>query len=187
MSFVNKMVHRIEMLVAKALIDKIDDSGQLQLVKISGLAGEVQEGIERVQNYGMTSVPPNGGEAVVVYLNGNRDHGVAVAVDSAVDRPKDLRDGEVELYSKHGHYLFFKNDGVAHLMGDADFAVAFNDLKAGFDQLKNDLNTFITTTFNAHVHPGVMAGPASTGPTPTPGIATAASIDAAKVDEVKLP
>lgn len=44
--------------------------------------------IERFQNYGMTSYPPVGSEAVVIALKGSLDQRVAVAVEKKDLRPK---------------------------------------------------------------------------------------------------
>ena len=68
--------------------------------------------------------------------------------------------------------------------GTADFAVAFNDLKTGFDQLKSDLNTFIGT-YNTHTHPTAATGPPSLPS--AEGTSSGASIDGSKVDSVKFP
>jgi hypothetical protein len=78
------------------------------------------------------------------------------------------------------------DDNTVEINGDTDFAVAYTDLKSAFDTMKTDLNAFITI-FNAHVHPGVTAGPASTGVTVTPGTATTADMAGAKLDTVKVP
>ena len=67
-------------------------------------------------------------------------------------------------------------DGTIEINGNSDFAVAFNDLKAGFDALKSDHNTFLT-----HVH-----GASGTPPVP-PAVPSIASVDASKVSGVKLP
>lgn len=77
-------------------------------------------------------------------------------------------------------------DGTIEINGNADFAVAFNDLKAGFDALKADLNTFLTTIYNLHTHVSVTSLGTPTVPIPT-GSSSSASIDASKVDEVLLP
>ena len=77
-------------------------------------------------------------------------------------------------------------DGTLEINGNSDFAVAFNDLKAGFDQLKADYNTFLTTIYNLHTHVSVTSLGTPTVPVPT-GSNSSASIDASKVDEVKLP
>ena len=65
-------------------------------------------------------------------------------------------------------------DGTIEINGTSDFAVAFNDLKTGFDAF--------VSTFNIHTHPT-----AATGPPSTPTVPSTDSIDASKVDEVKLP
>ena len=83
--------------------------------------------------------------------------------------------------------IILKDDGIVEINGNADFAVAFNDLKTAFDQLKNDFNNFVTIKYNLHVHPGVLSGGASTAVTPATGTATAADMSNAKVAEVKLP
>ena len=78
-----------------------------------------------------------------------------------------------------------RNDSTMELNGDADFAVAFNDLKTAFDQFQSDFNNFVTVKFNLHNHPtappGVVSVPSVTG------AASTADIDPAKVATVKLP
>jgi hypothetical protein len=86
--------------------------------------------------------------------------------------------GEKILYSRDSNgtvksTIKLLSTGIIELNGNADFAVAFNDLKAGFDQLKLDYNT--------HVH--VETGASTLVPT----VLSAASIDTAKVSGVKLP
>jgi phage gp45-like len=112
MSLINRVIQRIEMMLVKALVERVVDSDEIQLVKISGLAGETMEGIERLQNYGLSSSPPAGeAEALVGFLNGNRDHGVVIVCDSGAYRVLNLKDGEVALYSKHGQTVLLTEDG----------------------------------------------------------------------------
>lgn len=68
--------------------------------------------------------------------------------------------------------------------GATDFAVAFTDMKAAFDQLKADLNSFINTIFNLHTHP---APGGATGVPATLGTSSTADMSGAKVDKVKVP
>lgn len=103
---------RIQAMVGKAILAAVKDSGDIQVVKVSGLSDETQDGVERVQNYGVTSVPPEGGETVLVFVGGNKEHPVAVAVDHGKSRPKGLKAGEVCLYSKHGQAVYLTEDGA---------------------------------------------------------------------------
>lgn len=151
MSLIDRLIQRVEMMVLKALVDRVVDTDEIQLVKISGLAGETQEGIERVQNYGMSSAPPAAeSEAVVLYLNGNRDHGVVVVCDSGAYRVKGLLDGEVVLYSKHGQEILLKTGGdvEAKLPGvwktgtGADWVAMASKVQAAFDALSAAMGAF---------------------------------------------
>lgn len=64
-----------------------------------------------------------------------------------------------------------------------DYAVRYNELETAFNQLKQDLNTFISV-FNAHTQP-VSGGTA--GAPSIPGVSSAAIVTPAKVDNVRLP
>ena len=65
-------------------------------------------------------------------------------------------------------------DGTIEINGNSDFAVAFNDLKAGFDAF--------VSTHNTHTHPT-----AATGPPSVPTVPSTDSIDASKITTVKVP
>lgn len=99
--------------------------------------------------------------------------------------------GESRMYSTDGDgaeqfYLHLKNNGTAEFGGDADFMVRFNELKSGFDELKSDFNSHIVdwNTFATAYAPG---SPTTTGtpPTATTSSSSSASIDSAKIEEIK--
>lgn len=83
--------------------------------------------------------------------------------------------------------IWLKADGTVEFDGTGDFLARFNELKAGFDQLKQDHNNLITA-FNSHMHATAATGP-PTGPTPIPNqipaTASTASIDNSKIDNLK--
>jgi len=179
---VKKLVSRVEMMLAKAVIKAVNDTDDIQLVKISILAGETQDGIERLQNYGFSSVPPKGSEAFVAYLNGNRDHGVVIVCDNGEYRPRDLKDGESVLFSKHGQTLLLDENGDYVFENGTDYAAAFNDLKAGFDSLVAYVNALVLPVTGA-----VLSSPPTLAVAGPPVVGSTASIDASKVDKVRLP
>lgn len=169
-----RVVSRIKSVVGKALIESVSDSNDIQLVKISGLADEVQSNIERVQDYGITSNPPVESEAVVLYINGGKDHGIVIKTDSSEYRVQGLASGEVCIYSQFGQKILLDENGDIVFNDGTDFAVAFNELKTGFDNLKSYVNNLVL--------------PVSTGGTAGPPVSpSTASIDASKIDGIKLP
>lgn len=100
----------------------------------------------------------------------------------------DLDLGESLMFSTNQNgvlqiYIRMRADGTMEMNGNSDFMVRFNELKTGFDQLKSDFNDFVSNTYNTHVHPSPAGG--STGTTPSLGTPSAASIDNAKIAEIK--
>lgn len=106
---------RIANVVARAVVQLVHDGGRMQVTQLNVLSGETREGCERFQEYGLTSVPLPGAEAVVLFVGGRRDHGLVVAVDDRRYRPTGLEPGEVCLYSQHGQRITLKNDGAIEL------------------------------------------------------------------------
>jgi len=107
----------------------------------------------------------------------------AISVESTGDAVSVTADGDVTL-TAGGNVITSATETV--VQGGTDYAVQYTAMKSAFDSLKSELNTLVTV-FTAHVHPGVLAGPASTGPTPTPGTPPAADMSGAQVSDVRLP
>lgn len=98
---------RIALMVSRAVVSLVKDSFAMQGLQVQALADEVLD-VERFQNYGFTSVPLAGAEAIVLSLGGHRDHAIAIAVDDRRYRKKNLASGEVALYTDEGDYILFK-------------------------------------------------------------------------------
>jgi phage baseplate assembly protein V len=98
--------------VARAVVSLVNDDSRMQALQINLLKREIREDVERFQEYGFTSKPHPGAEAVVVFVGGNRDHGLCIAVDDRRYRVKPLADGEVAVYSDEGDRIHFKRNRV---------------------------------------------------------------------------
>jgi phage baseplate assembly protein V len=96
------MYNMIKSLLTANTVVSVDDSTKLQTMKVKGSLGSVRDKVERIQNYGLSSKPPVGSEAVVGNLSGSSDHPTVIACDSSAWRILGLEDGEVVLYSKFG-------------------------------------------------------------------------------------
>jgi phage baseplate assembly protein V len=103
---------RLAGLVSRAVVSRVDDGEKRQLVQLTLLEGETREGLEHFQPYGFTSVPQVGAEAVALFVGGERDHGLVVAVDDRRYRLTGLQDGEVALYTDQGDKLVLKRGGT---------------------------------------------------------------------------
>lgn len=105
---------RVMMSLARGVVRAVNDAGGIQLVQVDLLDEELRGGVERVQNYGHTSVPLEGALAVAAFLGGNRDHGLAIAVDDRRHRVKGLQPGDSCLYTFQdadgGHRVLLTGD-----------------------------------------------------------------------------
>lgn len=104
---------RIRLMLSRATISAVDDAPQAQAVQIELLADEVQDAAERLQDYGFTSHPKPGAEAVVAFIGGTRSHAIVLKVEDRRYRLKALAEGEVAIFDDQGQKLHLKRDGIA--------------------------------------------------------------------------
>jgi len=146
--------NKIRMMVSRSVVSLIDDSTAMQILQLRLMKDETKDGVERVQNYGFTSHPLKDSEAVVVFVNGNRDHGLVVAVDDTRYRLKGLPEGGVAMYDNDGNYVkLTKNDGIAIEAPNQKVTVkASGDIEIGNTGLKKLVNEQFQAMYNNHVH-----------------------------------
>lgn len=101
---------RIMLMAARGVLKKTNDAGGLQTAQVGLLEDELRDKLERAQDYGFTSNPLPGAEATVLFLGGNRDHGIIIKMDDRRFRLKNLKGGEVALYTDEGDFIHFKRD-----------------------------------------------------------------------------
>ncbi|EIJ6701622.1 phage baseplate assembly protein [Serratia marcescens] len=114
---ITAMSRRLRLMVDRAVVRIVTDSLGRQNLQVQSLADETNDDVERFQNYGVTSVPPAGSEAIVIAVGGRRSGLVAIAVEDKKSRPKGLDPGDVCVYHSEGHTITLKKDGVIELRG----------------------------------------------------------------------
>ena len=133
---INKLIapvkRRVMNMVARAVIESVKDSSKLQQMKLKILADETIDRLDRVQNYGFTSVPKSGAEAVVLFLGGDRSHGVIIAADDRDNRLKNLSEGDAAIYTASGAKAVLKE-------ATKNFEIELNKIK-----IQNNSNELIT-------------------------------------------
>lgn len=106
---------RLRLIANRAIVSLVTDALQRQNLQLRLLADETADDVERFQNYGHSSVPPVGSEAIVLSLGGARGGVVAIAVEDKGARPKGLESGDSVLYHLEGHNLRLTKNGTAIL------------------------------------------------------------------------
>lgn len=147
----------------------------MQTLQLRLTAGELKDSVEHFEPYGFTSNPLAGAEVLTMFLGGDRSHAVVVVAADRRYRIKELKPGEVAIYTDEGDKVHFKRGRVIDIETEtlnikATTAVNFDTpvinqtgkiVSAG-DQLAGGISQI------GHVHTDVQAGSGNSGP-PAPG------------------
>ena len=140
-------------MVGKAIITAVKNDTAIQLCKVKLMKDELKSDVERIQEYGFTSVPPADAEAIVLSIGGDRSNMVIIATESSADRPKNWEPGEAGIYSKFGQLIRLrKNKAMGIKTENYDTNMEkFMELFLGHKHLGNngvDTSTVIASTTN---------------------------------------
>lgn len=155
---------RVMLAIGRAVLRQADDAGGAQRLQVSLLAGETRGEVERFQDYGFSSHPIAGAEAVVVSVGGNRDNPVAVVVADRRSRPQGLAAGEVCIHSHiAGQRITLKADGSILIQSAAKVRLEAPTVEVvGAVTVTGDVVAG-GISLRTHTHPGVTTGGGSTG------------------------
>lgn len=175
-AFTRPILRRVLLAIGRGVVRLANDAGGIQVLQVDLLRGETRGRLERFQDYGFTSVPHPGAEAVVGFVGGNRDHGLVLAVGDRRYRLRALQAGEVAMYSDEGDAVHFKRGREIHVTagnkvliscplvrieGDLEVTGEVTD-RADTDGTSME---FIRNRFNQHVH-ALTGGGNTEGPNP---------------------
>lgn len=99
MRLLDPIRRRIALMVRRAVIDIVNDENPVQVMKLAMFKGECRKGVERLQEYGLSTVPLPGGQVLAVCVDGECGHEVVVATDDRCYRPRKKAPGDVMLYT----------------------------------------------------------------------------------------
>ncbi|WP_186140025.1 phage baseplate assembly protein V [Burkholderia gladioli] len=103
---------RIRNLFGRGRVTLVDDSGPVQIVQLRMNGLEVPAGRFRVPEFGFSSNPPIGSDALALHVAGDRSAGAVVGTNHQESRPRGLAPGESMLYSQDGKCIYLKDDVI---------------------------------------------------------------------------
>ncbi|UVM48333.1 phage baseplate assembly protein V [Pseudomonas sp. B21-015] len=143
----------------------------MQTLQVKLTAGELKDGAEHFEPYGITSNPLPGAEVLTMFLGGDRSHAVVLVAADRRYRIKELKPGEVAIYTDEGDKVHFKRGRIIDIETQtlnikATTAVNFDtplitqtgQIVSEGDQVAGGISQI------EHVHTGVLAGPSNSGP-----------------------
>lgn len=152
--FLQPLYKKIKNILFRAFLTELSDSEDVQVIKVSADGGIISN-IQRIQNYGCTSNPPKKSQVLVLSVGGNKENCISPSVDYGKERPKNLKEGEVQYWSIFGHKIKFSENGVLEIETKDGSAIHLNGGNKSFvtyaelDSALQGLTNFI----NSHTHP----------------------------------
>lgn len=157
------------LVVGRCILTAIKDGGKIQTNQITIMKGETQDDVERFQEYGFTSVPLPGCEAIAVFVGGNRESASVIATDDRRHRLKGLSPGDVALYTSGGSFIKLAATGLITVETTGNVEVKAGTIKLGNGATEAAvLGDLFKATFDAHTHVGNLGYTTSPPSTPMP-------------------
>lgn len=141
---------RLQNMIARGTVVLSNATSKLQTLQLKLLAEETADQLEHFEPYGFTARPRPGAEAAVVFVDGERSHGLVLAVADRRYRVTGLEEGDVAIYDGSSTILL-KQEGVVEI--SAPTAIRF---------LSPELTHNGRNIGATHTHGGVQFGSSST-------------------------
>jgi len=105
--------NRINNMLARGKLSSVKADAKMQVLQLQLLDGEVKDRLEHFEPYGFSSHPnPGSAEAAVMFLDGDRSHGVVLVVADRKYRMKGMKQGEVSIKDDLGQTVHLTRDGI---------------------------------------------------------------------------
>lgn len=128
---------KIYLIIGRAILTAVNNTEGTQKIQVKGLSGETITDIERFEEYGLTTMPltDSEAEAVIGFINGNRDLGIVLCIHDRSKRPTDLNIGDVCLYhytdNNSKYRIQLKDAGLLEVTVPKEFKVDVTDSSFG--------------------------------------------------------
>ena len=168
---------RLGNLLARGVLSVVNAAAKMQVLQVRLLAGEAKAGLEHFEPYGYTAHPHPGAEVLAAFFDGDRSHGLIIAVADRRYRLTGLAAGVVALYDDLGQKVHLTRNGI--VINGANLPITITDtpkvrMETPLLEVTGDIHDRCDTTgrtmqgmrdiYNIHVHPENDGG----GPTDDP-------------------
>jgi phage baseplate assembly protein V len=99
-------------MLVRGTVIMADAARKLQTLQVRLTAGEIKDGAEHFEAYGFTSHPLAEAEVLTAFLGGDRSHAVVLVASDRRYRIKELKPGEVAIYTDEGDKIHFKRGRI---------------------------------------------------------------------------
>lgn len=115
MSISNSLILKIKLMISRAKMTFLDDTGVRQYIQLRALKGENKNKVERVLDYGIISNPLSGAQGIMLSVGGSRSHPIVLGLNNPELRPKDGEAGEAGSWHYEGHKVRLLQGGIVQI------------------------------------------------------------------------
>ncbi len=108
----SRIWRRVQLFVSRGRITFSNDAGNVQTLQVRLGQLETRDGTPRMGDFGHASRPPIGADVIVLFAAGDRSNGVVVATGDQKSRPRNLQEGESQLYDLWGKSVYLTHSGI---------------------------------------------------------------------------
>jgi phage baseplate assembly protein V len=159
------IARRVTNMLSRGAIEQANTGSKMQTLQVSLLADEAKADVEHFEPYGFTSCPQAGAEALTMFIDGDRSHGVVVVAADRRYRVQNLQAGEVAVFTDEGDSIVLKRGHLIEintqtLKINATTKVEMNTplLQVNDGDVKAD-----AISLKEHKHGNVQSGSSQTG------------------------
>lgn len=118
------LARRLGNMLSRGSIAAANAATKMQSLQVRLLAGEIKDDVEHFEPFGFTSCPLPGAEAIGLFFDGDRSHGVVVVVADRRYRIVGLQGGEAALHDAFGNKIHLHLDGTMQVVATTKVAIA---------------------------------------------------------------
>jgi len=155
-------------LVQRVSLLALDATGSLHMATLTGMKGVKATNVVRHKEFGMSTVPPKGSEGYAHAIGGKSDRLVVHGLDHKDYGPRDLQEGDTQIYDAGRSFLRMDANGITLERLDGKpitFKIGNMYLTLSADGI--DTNAAAITNNGKHIdfthtHGGILPGGANT-------------------------
>lgn len=159
---------RLLYVIGRGRVTFVNDSDVVQFAQVQLGDIAIRDGLPRLAEFGFTSNPPIGSDAIVVFVAGDRSNGAIIATGNQTYRMTGLAPGDSALHDSRGQSVWLTANGIMingktlplaivnapTVSADGNLEISLT-VTAGVDVIANGISLF------NHTHPvsGATTGP----------------------------
>ncbi|KAB8122203.1 hypothetical protein D3W54_15960 (plasmid) [Komagataeibacter medellinensis] len=172
----NRIIHLVK---SGTVSNNINTKDTIHTCQVTQMAGyEVHNNVPVYGTWGIASTAPVGSQAITLSGYGAANNKIVIATHDVKTHPKNMGEGETQLYDANGQSLYLSIDGVVVSSKDVFEIKQGNNTIFTIDKNGVSINANVKVTgaitatgdikagnisLDSHTHSGVEAGSANTG------------------------